>query len=203
MNIYKSPVISEKSISKNYTFRYFDKQYTIPVAVNKNIIDYYEFYPQTSLEVYFRAPVDSESGNALLNGLKPVIQNQPEDEAVNMLLRFVQTAFEYKTDDMQFGKEKDLFPEETLYYPFSDCEDRSFLFAFLTRNLLGLDVVGLHYPGHVATAVKFNNTVKGDYLTYNNNTYVICDPTYINANPGECMPKFKNVNPTVIPIRTQ
>ncbi|MCE5251793.1 hypothetical protein LLG96_16410 [bacterium] len=202
MNIYQSPDVTQKYVSKTYKFSYSGKEYSIPVDVNQNIIDFYQFYPQTNFEVYFSASVDSESKNALLNGLKPVIWNQPEDEAVNMLLCFVQTAFQYQTDEEQFGKEKHLFAEETLYYPFSDCEDRSFLFAFLTRNLLGLDVIGLHYPGHVATAVKFKGSESGDSVQYNNSRYIICDPTYINAHYGECMPRFKNVNPEVVAIRT-
>ena len=80
-------------------------------------------------------------------------------DAVNVLLRFVQTGFSYLTDSEQFGREKFMFPEETLSYPYSDCEDRSFLFAYLVSSLLGLDVIGLDYPGHVATAVKFSSPV--------------------------------------------
>ncbi|MFC1509365.1 hypothetical protein ACFL60_06740, partial [Candidatus Omnitrophota bacterium] len=100
-----------------------------------------------------------------------------------------------------FQREKHFFVEETLFYPFCDCEDRSFLFAFLVTNLVGLDVLGLHYPGHVATAVKFSSDVRGDAVTYNNSKYIICDPTYINANYGECMPKFKNVTPKMVRVQ--
>lgn len=59
----------------------------------------------------------------------------------------------------QFGREKYFFAEETLFYPLSDCEDRAIFFAILIRNLLGLDVIGLDYPGHIATAVHFSNDV--------------------------------------------
>ena len=121
-----------------------------------------------------------------------------ELEAVNFLLRFVQTAFDYKTDDQQFGKEKYLMLEETLHYPSSDCEDRSIFFSFLVKNLLHLDVVGLDYPGHIATAVKFNSDLSGDLISYNGYNYLICDPTYINANAGMVMPQFKNIEPKVI-----
>jgi hypothetical protein len=117
---------------------------------------------------------------------------------VNILLRFVQTAFQYKTDQDQFGREKPFFPEETIYYPFSDCEDRSVLFAYLVRNLTGLEVVGLDYPGHIATAVRFPTQVPGESVGYQGKRFVVCDPTYINAGAGMCMPQFKSVTPNVI-----
>jgi hypothetical protein len=123
-----------------------------------------------------------------------------EIEAVNLLLRFVQTAFKYKTDAGQFGFENYLFLEETLYYPYSDCEDRSVLFAWLVRSLLGLQVVGLNYPGHIATAVKFSDATKGDTVTFNHVKYVVSDPTYINATAGMTMPEFKHKTPEVIQI---
>jgi hypothetical protein len=124
-----------------------------------------------------------------------------EQRAVNFLLRFVQTSLKYKTDERQFGKENYLFPEETLHYPYSDCEDRAVLFAWLVQTLLGLDVVGLNFPGHVATAVKFNGRVSGDAITYKGNRYIVSDPTYINASAGMTMPDYKNIKPGVITIR--
>ena len=91
-----------------------------------------------------------------------------------------------------------MFPAETIYYPYSDCEDRSFLFAWLVENLLGLETVGLDYPGHVATGVKFNTDIDGDHVIIGKTTYTICDPTYINAEAGMAMPDFKNIKPEII-----
>jgi len=201
MNIYTSPAINKKVEKKEQRFSYFNKEYRIPVAYNANIVDYFKFYPQTNLDVYFDASISPESAQGLLDGLQPLIKGKPEVDAVNFILRFVQVSFAYETDEEQFRREKHLFVEETLYYPYCDCEDRSFLFAFLVSRLLGLDVIGLHYPGHVATAVKFNTDVRGDFVTFNNGKYIICDPTYINANYGECMPKFKTAEPKVVPVK--
>jgi hypothetical protein len=110
----------------------------------------------------------------------------------------VQTSLKYETDDQQFGEENYLFPEETLFYPYSDCEDRAILFAWLVHSLLNLQVVGLDYPGHVATAVHFNESVKGDGFDYQGKRYVVADPTYINANAGMTMPEFKKYTPNII-----
>ena len=34
--------------------------------------------------------------------------------------------------------------------------------------------------------------------SYKGKKYIICDPTFINANAGMCMPEFKKVNPEII-----
>ncbi|MFZ1977723.1 MAG: hypothetical protein WAV76_07175, partial [Bacteroidota bacterium] len=142
-----------------------------------------------------------EAAKSLQDALQPYLKGRTEEDRVNFLLRFVQTAFQYKIDEEIFGKEKPLFPDETIYYPYSNCKDRAFLFAYLVRSLLHLDVVGLHYPNHVATAVQFNKKYEGDTIDYAGNVYTICDPTYINANLGMCMPQFKGVKPDVIAIQ--
>ncbi|MBU4445318.1 hypothetical protein KJ656_09580, partial [bacterium] len=61
-------------------------------------------------------------------------------------------------------------------------------------------VIGLNYPGHIATAVRFNSNITGDYITYNEKKYLVCDPTYINADIGQCMPRFKFADPEIIDI---
>ena len=66
------------------------------------------------------------------------------------------------------------------------------------RELLGLDVVLLSYPEHIATAVHFNEDVEGDYLDFEGKRYIISDPTYMNAKVGMCAKKFKPMKPQVI-----
>ncbi|MEE9170561.1 MAG: hypothetical protein V3U73_12430 [bacterium] len=185
---------------RRFRFSYGADEFDIMLNYNRNSIEFYDTFPQTDLDVYFSSSVSPGTALSLFNALKPVIEGQTEFEAVNRLLRFVQTSLEYKTDGDQFGKENYLFVEETLFYTYSDCEDRSILFAYLVRSLLGLHVIGLDYPGHVATAVKFSDEVNGDNIIYNGSKYVICDPTYINATLGKSMPIVENVKPKVIPI---
>ena len=69
------------------------------------------------------------------------------------------------------------------------------------RKLVGLEVVGLDYPGHVATGVRFNDNLPGDYVVNNNVKYMVCDPTYINATLGMAMPQYKKTKPEVVKIR--
>lgn len=99
----------------------------------------------------------------------------------------------------QFGYEKSFYVEENFYYSANDCEDRAVLLAFLVRNLLHLDVHLLYYPGHEATAIRFSDqSIKGDgYVYQDGSKYIICDPTYIGAGVGQCMPEYENVKPKV------
>ena len=71
------------------------------------------------------------------------------------------------------------------------------LFAWLTESLLGLDVVILSYPGHVATAVAFSGGVGGDHWAFNGKQYVVADPTYINADVGMTIPRYAGVTPDI------
>lgn len=186
---------------RDLSFEFEGKKYIIKAVYDRERVNYMDTYPQLDLKWYFRSRVGATMATTLQNQLRDSIKGMDEQRAVNFLLRFVQTSLKYKTDEKQFGKENYLFPEETLHYPYSDCEDRAILFAWLVQTLLELEVVGLNFPGHVATAVKFNSRVSGDAITYKGNRYIVSDPTYINASAGMTMPDYKNIKPDVIAIR--
>lgn len=171
------------------------------LSTNKNLIDFYNTCPVTSnWDDYARASLSRKIKRNLYPTLKKQISEKTELEAANILLNFVQTAFDYQTDQEQFGYERPLFGDELFYYPYSDCEDRSILFSILVRDLLHLDVVLLNYPGHLATAVQFSENVGGYYFTVNDKKYVLCDPTYIGAPVGDCMPQFVGVGAVIVEI---
>ena len=185
---------------KTVTFEYLGNTYSLNYRINRHAIDFFALYPQIELPVYPTAGLTGESAHELLKQLGDIVAGKPETRAVNILLRFVQTGFQYKTDDQQFGHENYLFPEETLFYPASDCEDRSALFAYLVKSLLNLDVVLLDYPGHVATAVKMQSLTDRDTIQHNGSAYVVCDPTYIYAEYGMTMPSVKDQEYSVIEL---
>jgi hypothetical protein len=185
-------------ITKELEFDYSGRKYSFNVYYDAFNVDFYKDFPQTDLSVYKNADVSTKIAESVVEGLKNILSGRSETEAVNIILRFVQKAFAYKTDQEQFGYEKYLLPDETVYYPYSDCEDRSIIFSYLVKKILGLEVVLLEYPGHIATGVKFNEDVKGDKVLYGGKVYVVCDPTYINADIGMAMPQFKKVNPKII-----
>lgn len=180
-----------------------DKSLVADISVNRNLIDFYNDYPLSSrFDMYSNASLSDRVKEQLYPELQKSISGKSPSAAANILLHFVQTSLDYKTDDEQFGTERPLFGDETLFYPYSDCEDRAILYSILVRDLLGLDVVFLGYPAHIATAVCFGSEdVAGDYLRIDGSRYTVCDPTYINADIGEAMPQFKHTAATVIRIR--
>ena len=173
----------------------------IEVKPNLNLVDFYNHYPVTdSWQSYVQASLSEEVKNQIYPLFNEKIDGKSKKEAAEMLLNFVQTAFEYMTDQEQFGYERPLFADEMFYYPYADCEDRAILLSVLIRDLLDLDVILLNYPAHIATAVKFDAPVAGNYFTVDGDNYVVCDPTYIGASVGDCMPRYIGAKAEVIKI---
>jgi len=195
------PKVANRMVARKRTFTYNGTRHEVNTLQNTSVVQLYRHFPLIDLPLYFKAPLSTQSDDVLLQSLSEVIDGKSEYEAVNTLLRFVQTAFDYQVDGQQFGREKYLIPDETLAYDYCDCEDRSILFAYLVRTLVGLPIIGLDYPGHIATAVKFKGFSGGAKVKYNGSRYTICDPTYINADVGIAMPQFKDVKPAMISIR--
>lgn len=184
--------------------RYDD--FKVQTSVNKNLINFYNSYPSSEVndnfmtrwQMYANTPMAKEVTDVLYPTFKEKLKGLSQLEAVERLLNWVQTAFVYEYDNKVWGGDHAFFAEESLYYPYCDCEDRSILFSHLVRDLLGLKVVLVYYPGHLATAVCFTDEVKGDYISLGNDRFVICDGTYIGARVGRTMPDMDNKSATVI-----
>ena len=179
------------------------------MQMNKNLMDFYTDYPtsydgkdmMTRWAYYANTPVSPEVKDKVYPQLKQQIGNAPKLMAANMLLNWVQMGLTYAYDEKVWGHDRAFFAEESLFYPFCDCEDRSILFSHLIRDLLDLDVVLVYYPGHLYTAVCFNEDVTGDYIMVNGRKFTVADPTYYNANVGKTMSKMDNSKAKVILLK--
>lgn len=186
------------STSRTYEAQRYP-EISVTLSTNKNLIDFYNGYPFCDWTYYAWAGLSDEVKAKLYPVLRKGIEGKSQIEAANRIINFVQTetAFVYKTDGEQFGYERPLFGDETFFYPYSDCEDRAILFSTLVREILGLDVVLLLYPGHLATAVHYTEPLSGYHFEFEGKTYYVSDPTYIGANVGMCMPQYVNTSPEV------
>lgn len=185
---------------KEKTFKVTHASLSVEGSINQNIIDLQQSYPSMDISCYAASVADDDLRKNIVSQLRQQLAGKPEMEAANALLHFVQEGFEYKTDAQQFGQgvEKCFFFDEVLYFPYCDCEDRSVFFAYLVKEILGLDVLLVGYPGHECTAVALSEAPsKHTSLTYKGKNYYICDPTYMGADVGMCMPKYVNVNPEI------
>ena len=173
-------------------------------AVNKNMINFFNDYPisnpangkDVTLKwyKYGNLPMTQEVKDKLYPQLKAKIDRLPNVAAAEILLSWIQFGLEYKLDEKVWGHDRPFFAEESLYYPYADCEDRAVLFSQLVRDLLGLDVILVYNanPGHLYTAVAFNEDAPGDYIMVNNRKFTVCDPTYYAAGVGKTMNRMNN-----------
>ncbi len=169
-------------------------------SVNKNVISLQQEYPSMDIYCYAASIADEEVRRSVVSQLKSQVEGMSEAEAANALLHFVQSAFKYKTDGQQFGDgvEKSFFFDETLYFPYCDCEDRSIFYAYLVKEILGIDVLLVSYPGHECTAVALSEApASNTRFTYKGKAFYICDPTYIGADIGVCMPDYVEIQPEI------
>lgn len=178
----------------------------ITVQVNKSLLNFYNTYPTSMVgdnicsrwAMYANTPMASNIVDDTYPQLKKVISNKSQLDAVNILLNLVQTGLVYEYDDKVWGGDRAFFAEETLYYPYCDCEDRSILFTRIVRDLLGLKCLLIYYPGHLAAAVNFTDDVAGDWISVDGSKYIVTDPTYIGAPVGRTMTGMDNKTATVI-----
>ena len=187
------PKIGQSSKEKELKFSQKSKEYRVSFTYNQHLIDFMASYPQADYDTFFNAPLEHQTYDTVAKGLKAHIDGKQASEALNFILHFVQSAFIYERDDEQFGREKVMFAQETLVYDKSDCEDRAVLYAYLVKKLLKIGVIGIKYSDHMATALYI--PPMGDTLNLANRKFVVADPTYVNANIGQSMPKYKSKMP--------
>jgi hypothetical protein len=180
----------------------------ITVQVNKNLIDFYNTYPTSMVgdnlcsrwAMYANTPMASNVVENTYPQLRKKIAGKSQLDAANIILNWIQTGMKYEYDDKVWGGDRAFFPEETLYYPYCDCEDRAILYTRLIHDLLGLKCLLVFYPGHLAAAVNFTDNVEGDWISIGNGKYIITDPTYIGAAVGRTMPGMDNKTAKVIVV---
>ena len=187
------PKFIEDKRKKTLGFKQYGKEYKISYFYDQNLIDFMATYPQADYETYFNAPMQESTYEDIAQDIKQYIDGKQASIAINFVLSFVQKAFKYERDNQQFGREKVMFAEETIFYDKSDCEDRAILFSYLVKKLFSINVIGVKYKDHMATALYV--PMKGDSVKVGRRRYIIADPTFINANIGQSMPKYRSVIP--------
>lgn len=181
----------------------------IAVHVNKNLIDFYSTYPASMINdnfctkwaLYANTPMAENIKKEIYPQIKNFTEGLSQYEAINRILNVIQTGLVYEYDSKVWGYDRAFFAEESLYYPYCDCEDRSILLTRIIRDILGLKCLLVYYPGHLAAAIEIaDGSARGDYIEYNGHKYTIADGTIIGygANAGITMDGMDNANATVI-----
>lgn len=149
-------------------------------------------------------PLSEEVQRQLYPRMYQLTKGLNQREAVNRILLWIQMAFKFKYDDDVWGENRAFYPEETLYYPYCDTEDRSALMSRIITDILGLKTVFLYYPpGHTAIGVAFTDeNVDGDCVEYEGEKYTVCDGVNFGASVGHLV-KLKNPSsPKMLSVAT-
>jgi len=184
---------------KNIAFNYRHKSYHFNIKLNEEVENIFNNYPGVDFEYYFNIPLSKETYSSLIPLLRKNLQGMSQKRGVDYLMRFTRYAFLYESDDENFGKEKRLSPEETLFSKYSDCDDRAALFFFLVKEVYNLPMITLLYPTHVTMAVQFDKSV-GNTIPYNGREYTVCEPTpqKQDLRIGELSPKLKKMSYQIV-----
>lgn len=181
----------------------------LSVAPNKNLIDFFNDYPSATLDmspytmwaIHGNTPVSKEIKTQLYPSLRNAVAGKNQYEALQFLLKVAQS-FPYGYDETIWGKDRTFWMEESWAYPYSDCEDHAINFSHMVRDILGLDVCLVYYPGHLSSCVEVTDEdINGDYIIYDDKKYIICDPTYFYSSVGKTAPSNNNSEAILIPLR--
>ena len=104
LGMVKAPRLVGKNVDCTFTAE--GVNWNIHVSVSQNLLDFYHDYPQCAVAIHYHTPMSEALREDLYTQMKSVIVGKKQTEAAALLLHFVQTAFQYKTDGEQFGYEK-------------------------------------------------------------------------------------------------
>jgi len=166
----------EDYADKKLEFSYKHKTYHFNIKLNPEVENIFRNYPVVDFESYFNIPLSKETYSSLVPILKKNVKGMKQKKGIDYLMRFTRYAFLYEDDEENYGKEKRLSPEETLFAQYSDCDDRAALFFYLVKEIYNLPMIAMLYPTHITMAVQFDQPV-GMPVVYNGKTYSVCEPT--------------------------
>ncbi len=192
-------------IKKSFSFIHESKLQPFTIEINKSIIEMMWRYPELSILEHAKVPVSEQVKESFYKELDRMTANMDNFQAVRFFLSLTRMSKDYETDKKAYNVQNLAFtPEETLFYLYSDCEDRSALFYNMVKEVLKMDVVMVDFPGHASTAVHFEKSPDKDRdikpIYHNGKAYYICDPTGPgnHLRLGEFPQGFENVTPRVL-----
>lgn len=162
--------------SRVFEFSFGEYVYQVDVTTDETIVQIMKNYPFIAENQYLEVPFSSSVSSSLLPQLRKMIQGKTEREALEFLVAFTRSSFQYQDDKDYFGYSKPMIADEVFHYPYSDCEDRSALFYRLVRELLDLPMIVIAYQDHLTIGVALSESCE-DAIEHQGRRYCVCDPT--------------------------
>lgn len=181
------PALPKRMAHKTLPFEYQGNVYFFTTTFNQSLVAYYKDLPDIELsQIYLNYGLSERGENTLVHQLKEATSYLSKEKTVDFLLAFVQS-LNYAKDIDVIGHEKFSFPEESLANDFTDCEDRSMLFAYLVREVANLQSIGLMYTNasHMNVAVEsWKKASKSDIKVFEMD-FVVCEPSGNGFKAGQ------------------
>lgn len=174
--LHEWPRLPARPRARILRFPFQGQTYQLKVAFDQTVVDIMASYPLIHEYCYLDSPLSPTLRESLIPPLRNLTQQMDHRTALEFLVSFTRSAFQYQEDTKYFGRSKPMVPEELFGYTFSDCEDRSALFYALVRELLDLPMAVVAYDDHLTVAVSAGD-VAGEGFNYQGQRYVFCDPT--------------------------
>lgn len=136
--------------------------------------------PSPPMGYISKIPVSKELEKSLLLTFEELIEGLSHQQALEVLMAFCSTEFRHKNDFLVHRREVFAHPEQTFYYQWSDCEDRSILLGYLNRKLLGLETVVVVTEDHVFAGIEVLPKVGMEAphtFAWQGKSYTIFDPS--------------------------
>jgi hypothetical protein len=184
MNLITPPKFDAMHTEKVLPFEYDGFVYFFKTQINLSLVKYYSELPTISINtVYLNYGLSALAKQSLVKEMQKAVGGMNKTRALDFILKFTQQSIEYRKDVI----EKFAFPEETLMANFADCEDKATLFATLVKDVLRMHTVALYYKNaeHINVAVaSWNKQLEGNF-TFNNEQYIVCEPSGKGYSLGE------------------
>jgi hypothetical protein len=200
------PLNPSYDITRNFEWDYphdwWNKRtWTWTLSFSRDLYDHMKQLPRkSSYEDWSEYTVDPIVTD-LATGLKKAAEDEGYDsyQTVSFILAFVQS-LPYTEDDVTTGMDDyPRYPIETLVDGGGDCEDTSFLFAGILKEL-NYGVCLINPPGHVAVGVLGSETLPGTYYELDGKRYYYCETTGSGFEIGDCPDEYVNESAKLIEL---
>lgn len=176
----KAPKIDAKKVEKSLDFVFKTESHELEAVSNASITEYLGDLPMYKVGSEFTAlGVSPEMDATAIDYLRTQVAGRDQVESVQFLLAFVQQVVPYGSDYDKYGEERFYYPEETIMSSTADCEDKAMLLAYLCKDILNIETVGLYFEKdeHISLGIKIPDYAPSGAFSYAGETYVSCEPT--------------------------
>jgi hypothetical protein len=186
---------------KHIQFEFEDSSYQFSLKVDQNIAEVLDEHPLIEERFYIQKALSKEIEASIRSFFLENTHGMSIEKAVKFALAFTRAGFEYREDELAYGRNRPMIAEELFVHRYSDCEDRAALFYQLNRLVFQLPIAVISFPEHVSIAIS-SDQIKADVaykLQIGGKSYYHADPTgpegwyKIGHIPGNLRPYMPEV----------